>query len=122
MKKLFFALMAVLAMTFAASCSKAAGELDDDPAKMTEQLKEQLDKKDGNKLVELVKAIPEKAAKFANSDKAKKYLDAAQTFLKENKSKVDEVLGKIDNQEARDKAVSAINGFLDLTPDKLPKL
>ena len=81
MKKLFFALMAVLAVTFAASCSKAAGELDDDPAKMTEQLKEQLDKKDGNKLVELVKAIPEKAAKFANSDKAKKYLDEyTQTY------------------------------------------
>ena len=127
MKKLLFALMAVLAVTFV-SCSKGDANLSDDPKEMVGQLDENLKAGDGNKFVTMLEGVKSKALGFLkdNPNKAKEYLQAAQKFLADNKDKVAEVIGKISDSGIAQKAQGLISDFAqqDVTKllDKIPGL
>ena len=105
MKKLLFALVALVAMTVM-SCNKTSTNLSDDPKEMVSQLDENLKAGDSNKFVAMLNDVKTKAISFVkdNPGKAKEYLQAAQKFLVDNKDKVTELIGKIADSGLAQKA------------------
>ena len=111
MKKLFIALMAVVAMTVV-SCSKGnSAGVSEDSTEMVSQLGENLNAGDGNKFVQMLSGVKDNVINLFknNPGKAKEYLAAAQKFLSENKDKVTEVIGKISDS----KIASQAQGLID---------
>jgi hypothetical protein len=132
MKKILFAVMAMVAIGFTSCGNKAQqGEATDgtevainveDEANATiSALTEQIEAKDATKLQEVLASIKEKITEFikTNPDAAKEYVAKVQSFLKENADKIKAFAGE---NAAIASAVSAItdvepeavvNGFLE---------
>ena len=111
MKKLFIALMAVVAMTVVSCSNGNTAGLSDDPKEMVNQLGENLNSGDGNKFVQMLDGVKTKVVDFftKNPEKAKEYFSAAQKFLTDNKDKVAEVVGKISDSGVAQKAQGLID-------------
>ena len=101
MKKVLFAVMAMMAIGFAscgnktqasaeASDSAAVINVEDESAAMINALTEQMEAKDANKFQEALAAIQEKikALIASNPEAAKNLVDQVQAFLKENAEKI----------------------------------
>lgn len=90
MKKLFFALMAVVAISFA-SCSSNGNA----GAEVTEQLEQALNSGDANSFKDKLTVIVDKVKSLVteNPEQAKEYLAKAQEFLKANAEKVTALVG-----------------------------
>ena len=106
MKKVLFAVMAMMTIGFAscgnktqasaeASDSAAVINVEDESAAMINALTEQLEAKDANKFQEALAAIQEKikALIASNPEAAKNLVDQVQAFLKENAEKIKEFAG-----------------------------
>ena len=120
MKKLLFALVALVAMTVM-SCNKTSTNLSDDPKEMVSQLDENLKAGDSNKFVAMLNDVKTKAISFVkdNPGKAKEYLQAAQKFLVDNKDKVTELIGKISDSGLAQKAQGLISDLGNQDVSKL---
>ena len=120
MKKVLFAVMAVVAISLAACTSKPAQpaeaaedevvatiNADDEAAATINELQAQIDAKDANKFQEVLSGIQEKIKQILTSDPeaAKAYVAKVQDFLKENAEKIKECVG--DN-ETINSAISAL--------------
>lgn len=129
MKKLFFALMAVAAMTFA-SCGKTAapGQADqqapelESPEQVAPSLEEGLKSNDQGTFKAKVAAIIEKITSLVkdNPAQAKEYLGKAQEFLAANKDKVMGLVGNNDELRGLVESLSSgnfVSGLLDKLPD-----
>ena len=101
MKKVLFAVMAMMTIGFAscgnktqasaeASDSAAVINVEDESAAMINALTEQMEAKDANKFQEALAAIQEKikALIASNPEAAKNLVDQVQAFLKENAEKI----------------------------------
>ena len=106
MKKVLFAVMAMMTIGFAscgnktqasaeASDSAAVINVEDESAAMINALTEQMEAKDANKFQEALAAIQEKikALIASNPEAAKNLVDQVQAFLKENAEKIKEFAG-----------------------------
>ncbi len=129
MKKMFFALMAVVAIMLTSCLGKtetpgtgdpqaeAPNEAKDLPAAFGELLKS------GNAegLFALVGSVQEKAVSFIkeNPAKAKEYLETAQTFLKENAAKISELVGSISDSDMAGRAQELIKSVSEQPVDQL---
>ena len=118
MKKFLFAVLAIVAMTFAACTNKTqapadgqAPDVDAAVTEMTSALSEQIEAKDANKFQEVLATVTEKVKEFltSNPEAAKEYVTKIQEFLKENADKIKAFAG--DNEAIN----SAINS-LTATP------
>ena len=91
MKKLLFALMAVVAISFTA-CSGSKG---DAAAEVTESLEQGLNSGDANSFKDKLTAVVDKVKTLVteNPEQAKEYLAKAQEFLKANAEKVTALVG-----------------------------
>jgi len=91
MKKLFFALMAVVAISFTA-CSGSKG---DAAAEVTESLEQGLSSGDANSFKDKLTGVVDKVKTLVtqNPEQAKEYLAKAQEFLKANADKVTALVG-----------------------------
>jgi uncharacterized protein YukE len=114
MKKILFALMAVIAICLA-SCNGTAkqganGEGAEAADATITALTEQLDAAQIDKLQETLASIKEKIAELIknNPEVAKEYVTKVQNFLKENADKIKEVAG---NNATIDTAVSALTSI-----------
>ena len=129
MKKLFFALMAVAAITLTSCLGKTAtpgqsdpqAEAPDETSELNAALEKQLNAGNGEGFFALIGNIQEKAIGFIkdNPDKAKEYLGTAQTFLKDNAAKISEVLGKITNSDVAERAQELIKSVSEQPVDQL---
>ena len=129
MKKLFFALMAVAAITLTSCLGKTATPGQSDPqaeapeetSELNAALEKQLNAGNGEGLFALIGNIQEKAIGFIkdNPAKAKEYLGTAQTFLKDNAAKISEVLGKITNSDVAERAQELIKSVSEQPVDQL---
>ena len=99
MKKVLFALMAMVAMTFAACTNKtqapADGQAPDVEAavsEVTSALSEQIEAGDANKFQEILNTVTDKVKEFlaTNPEAAKEYVTKVQEFLKDNADKIKE--------------------------------
>ena len=101
MKKILFAVMAMVAIGFTACNNKTqqgeatdstevAINVDDEANATIAALTEQIEAKDANKLQEALAAVKEKIAELikANPETAKEYVAKVQGFLKENADKI----------------------------------
>ena len=105
MKKLFFVVMAVAAMSFASCGNKSANQSEApadstavetvDVSDVTAALAAGLTEGDASKLQATLETVKEKVAQLLqeNPEQAKEYLTQVQDFLKENAEKVKEVVG-----------------------------
>jgi murein L,D-transpeptidase YcbB/YkuD len=118
MKKILFAVMAMLAVGFTSCNNKAKAPADgaetevtinaeDEAAATINALTEQMEAKDANKFQEVLASVKEKVLDIIgkNPEAAKEYVTKVQEFLKENADKIKEFVG--DN-EAVNSAVSAL--------------
>ena len=105
MKKVLFAALAMVAMTFAACTNKAQapadGQAPDVEAAVTEitsALSEQIEAQDATKFQEVLATVQEKIKEFIAKDPeaAKQYVSQVQNFLKENTEKIKAFVG--DNE------------------------
>lgn len=114
MRKLFFVLMAVVAMTLTSCLGKteAPGQSDpqvEAPAEandLSAALEALLKSGNGEGFFALVCNIQEKAISLLkdNPAKAQEYLNTAQQFLKKNAAQISEVLSKISNTDMAERA------------------
>lgn len=118
MKKLFFALMAVAAITLTSCLGKTETpgqgdqqvEAPEEASDLVSALQSQLDAGNGEGFFALVTNIQEKAISFIkeNPAKAQEYLGTAQQFLKDNAAKIGELVGKITNSDVAERAQELI--------------
>ena len=129
MKKVFFALMAVATMTLASCLGKTETpgtgdpqvEAPNDAADLPSALGELLKSGNAEGLFALVGNIQEKAVSLIkdNPEKAKEYLNTAQAFLKENASKIGEIVGNISNSDMATRAQELIKSVSEQPVDQL---
>jgi len=129
MKKLFFALMTVAAITLTSCLGKTAAPGQSDPqaeapneaSALPEALSSSLKSGNGEGFFALVGNIQEKAIGFIkdNPEKAKEYLGTAQKFLKDNASQISEMLGKITNSDIAQRAQDVIKSVSEQPVDQL---
>ena len=129
MKKLFFALMTVAAITLTSCLGKTAAPGQSDPqaeapaeaSEIPAALESQLKSGNGEGFFALVSNIQEKALGFIkdNPEKAKEYLGTAQKFLKDNAAKICELVGKISNTEVAGRAQDFIKSVSEQPVDQL---
>lgn len=129
MKKLFFALMAVAAITLTSCLGRTATPGQSDPqveapnesSDLKAALESQLKAGNGEGLFALIGSIQEKAVSFIqdNPEKAKEYLGTAQQFLKDNAAQISEVLGKITNTDVAERAQELIKSVSEQPVDQL---
>ncbi|MCR5159225.1 MAG: hypothetical protein K6D37_08900 [Prevotella sp.] len=129
MKKLFFALMAVAAITLTSCLGKTAtpglsdpqAEAPDDAAQLAAALESQLKADNGEGFFALVGNIQEKAIGFIkdNPQKAKEYLSTAQKFLKDNAAQISTMLGKITNSDVAERAQELIKSVSEQPAEQL---
>ena len=126
MKKVLFAVMAMMAIGFT-SCgnksqasSEAAGtevtvNADDEAAATIDALTEQIEAKDASKLQEVIESVKEKVVSFITSDPeaAKEYVQKVQDFLKDNAEKIKAFVG--DNEAVN----AAISSLTEAPADKI---
>lgn len=118
MKKVLFAIVAVVAISFAACTNKPAQpaeaeqpevtlNADDEAAATINALSEQIEAQDANKFQEVLATVQEKIKDFLanNPEGAKEYVAKVQDFLKENADKIKAFVG--DN-ETINSAISAL--------------
>lgn len=118
MKKLLFAVMAMVTIGFTSCNNKAKAPADGTQAEVTisaddeatatiNALSEQIEAKDASKFREVLASVKEKIAEILNQDPevAKEYVTKVQNFLKENADKIKEFVG--DNETIN----SAINAL-----------
>ena len=118
MKKVLFAVMAMIAIGFASCGNKTQAQAEatdsvatinaeEEAAATINALTEQIDAKDANKLQEVIASVKEKVVSFITSDPAaaKEYVEKVQAFLKDNAEKIKEFVG--DN-EAVNQAISSL--------------
>ena len=129
MKKLIFALMAGAAITLTSCLGKTEAPGTGDPQQeapadvkdLPTALGNLLKSGDGEGFFALVSSIQEKAVSFLkdNPQKAKEYLNTAQTFLKENAAKISELVGKISNSDMATRAQELIQSVSEQPVDQL---
>ena len=126
MKKIFFAVMAVVAMSFASCGNKAqqaeatdstevAINIDQEAEATISALTEQLNAGDVNKLQEVLTTVKDKVVEFikTNPEVAKEYVAKVQNFLKENAEKIKSVVG--DNATV----AAAVSALADVEPENV---
>ena len=124
MKKILFAVMAMVAIGFTACNNKTqqgeatdstevAINVDDEANATISALTEQIEAKDATKLQEVLASIKEKIAEFikTNPDAAKEYVAKVQGFLKENADKIKAFAGE------NAAVASAVAAITDVEPD-----
>ena len=129
MKKLFFALMAVAAVTLTSCLGRTVTPGQGDPqveapnesSDLKAALESQLKTGNGEGFFALIGSIQEKAIGFIkdNPEKAKEYLGTAQQFLKDNAAQISEVLGKITNTDVAERAQELIKSVSEQPVDQL---
>ena len=129
MKKLFFALMAVAAITLSSCLGKTAtpglsdpqAEAPSEAADLPAALGSLLKSGNGEGFFALVSNIQEKAIGFIkdNPEKAKEYLGTAQKFIKENSAQIAEMLGKITNSDVAERAQELIKTVSEQPTEQL---
>jgi len=122
MKKVFFAFMAMVAISFAACTNKtqapANTEGPDVEAAVTETtsaLSEQIEAQDVDKFKSVVSSITDKIKELIKADPeaAKEYVAQVQDFLKQNADKIKSFVG--DNESVN----GAINSLVSTPADKI---
>ena len=127
MKKILFAVMAMVAIGFASCGNKAQqGEAVDSTAAAINTADEEadaaiamlsanLEANDASKFQQALDAVKEKIAEFIKSDPeaAKQYVARVQEFLKNNADKIKSVVG--DNATV----AAAVSAITDVEPDKV---
>lgn len=129
MRKLFFVLMAVAAMTLTSCLGKteAPGQSDpqvEAPAEandLSAALESLLKSGNGEGFFALVCNIQEKAISLLkdNPAKAKEYLNTAQQFLKKNAAQISEVLSQISNTDMAERAQEFIKSMSEQPVNQL---
>ena len=121
--------MAVVAITLSSCLGKTAtpglsdpqAEAPDDATQLAAALESQLKAGNGEGFFALVSNIQEKAISFIkdNPQKAKEYLGTAQKFLKENATKISEMLGAITNSDVAERAQELIKSVSEQPAEQL---
>ena len=117
MKKVLFAVMAMIAIGFTSCGNKTQSQTEGTDTEVTinaeeeaaatiDALTEQIEAKDASKLQEVIESVKEKVVSFITSDPeaAKEYVQKVQDFLKDNAEKIKAFVG--DN-EAVNAAISS---------------
>ena len=113
MKKVLFAVIAMIAIGFASCGNKAqapangAQDVETAVSEITAALQEQINAQDAGKLQEVLATVQEKVKEFitTNPEMAKEYVAKVQDFLKENADKIKAFAGE---NEAVNTAISAL--------------
>ena len=118
MKKVLFAVMAMIAIGFTSCGNKQAApaeeqevavNVDDAVSEITAALSEQIEAGDVNKFQEVLATVQEKIKEFIgnNPEVAKEYVAKVQDFLKENADKIKAFVGENETVNAAITALTA---------------
>lgn len=116
MKKILFAVMAMIAIGLTSCTNKAQQDEASAAAEASiSALTEQLQAGDASKFAEVLTTVKEKIAEFvkSNPEVAKEYVAKVQEFLKENADKVKALVG--DNATI----AAAVNAITNIEPDNV---
>jgi len=126
MKKVLFAVMAMIAIGFTSCGNKTQSQTEvadtevtinaeEEAAATINALTEQIEAKDASKLQEVIESVKEKVVSFITSDPeaAKEYVQKVQAFLKDNAEKIKEFVG--DNEAVN----AAISSLTEAPADKI---
>lgn len=128
MKKVFVALMAVVAMTLAACSSKPEStstslgdpqaELPENASDLNSVLDSQLKAGNAEGFTGMLMAIPEKVAEMFKADpkQALGYVEKAQNFINENKAAITGLIGKLGDSDLAKRATELVNTLSSQSP------